>query len=187
MLYLAVEIRDDVERHCHVVHFPNSSVPIHEPLAPASRLSVLPTINKTTEGLVQLGMKEVTTSWFSFEEQPSQRRKRLVEFFAVEHAGSREIVVQVGIELSLQLFRRIDAIEKNQRILRIPDASLDMVDGIVQLQVPGVDSEGPTSIGLLLGRKFLPFGFRKAAAQDVNLAPSSIEIRLKFSNQRISR
>ena len=156
-------------------------------MAPASSLGILPKIDKTAQGLVQLGMEEVTTGSFSFEEQASQRRKRLVELFAVEHTGSREIVMQVGIEFSFQLFGRIDAVEENQRVLGIPDALLDMVDGIVQLQVPDVDSEGPTSIGLLLGREFCLSGSERLRRRAVTPLQVALRFAVKFSNQRISR
>src|SRR5579862_6204172 len=62
MLYLTLKVRNDMERHRHVVHFPEPSLPIHQPLSPAPGFRILPALDKCTQSIFELRMKCVAPS-----------------------------------------------------------------------------------------------------------------------------
>jgi hypothetical protein len=59
--------------------------------------------------------------------------------FAVEYARLGEITVQVRIELSVKFLWRVDSIQIREWILGSRLAPLEIIDRIVELEIPHID------------------------------------------------
>src|ERR1700730_7230334 len=105
VVYMAVQVRNDMKRHCHIVHFPDSSLPIHHPLAPVPARGMLPAVHESNKGISEVRVKCVATGVCIPEKHPGHRGECSVEFFAVEDACPGEIIMQVRIESCIKLFR----------------------------------------------------------------------------------